>query len=189
MRRAAAEAVAKTRAEQGRVAARRLNRIEYENTLRDLLGVDVTVRDSLPADTVTDGFDNQSSALHTSSFLLDRYLDAADVGLDAAIANRPRPTLFKKRIRFQDERVVKIASEPVYRDLGAGSTVGDVQFVAVECGDRRPVLPEGSWEVSHSHFVLCVSKRRQAGDAPCGGRADADGAEESFGGLLCDSRR
>jgi mono/diheme cytochrome c family protein len=88
IRHAAAEAVAKQRAEHGRVAARRLNRIEYENTLRDLLGVDVSVRESLPADSVTDGFDNQSSALHTSSFLLDRYLEAADVGLDAAIANR-----------------------------------------------------------------------------------------------------
>lgn len=120
IRRAAAEAVAKQRAEQGRVAARRLNRIEYENTLRDLLGVDVSVRESLPADSVTDGFDNQSSALHTSSFLLDRYLDAADVGLDAAIANRPQPPLFKKRIRFQDERTVKIATQSVYRDLGEG---------------------------------------------------------------------
>ena len=48
---------------------RRLNRAEYENTVRDLLGVDVDLKDLLPADTSTSGFDNSAEALHVSSYL------------------------------------------------------------------------------------------------------------------------
>src|SRR5690606_28782770 len=73
----------------GRVVLRRLNRMEYENTIRDLLRVQVKLKAQLPSDGSADGFDNAAAALHTSSFLLERYLDAADVALDRAIANRP----------------------------------------------------------------------------------------------------
>ena len=50
---------------------RRLNRAEYENTVRDLLGVDVDLKDLLPPDTSTNGFDNSAEALHVSSFLME----------------------------------------------------------------------------------------------------------------------
>src|SRR5262245_51922733 len=43
-------AVAARRAAQGRVVLRRLNRVEYENTVRDLLGVEVRLKDQLPQD-------------------------------------------------------------------------------------------------------------------------------------------
>ena len=56
----------------GRVVLRRLNRAEYENTVRDLLGVDVDLKDLLPVDTSTNGFDNSAEALHVSSFLMER---------------------------------------------------------------------------------------------------------------------
>src|SRR5262249_4095449 len=73
----------------GRVVQRRLNRVEYENTVRDLLGVDVDLKDLLPIDGSAGGFDNVGEALHTSSFLLDRYLEAADTALKFAVANLP----------------------------------------------------------------------------------------------------
>jgi len=70
---------------EGRVRLRRLNRVEYENTVRDLFQVDVDVRDLLPEDAVSQGFDNVGAALTISPVLIERYLDAADVVLNAAV--------------------------------------------------------------------------------------------------------
>jgi mono/diheme cytochrome c family protein len=103
------------RSAAGRVVQRRLNRVEYENTVRDLLGVDVDLKDLLPIDGSAGGFDNVGEALHTSSFLLDRYLEAADTALKFAVANLSRPPLVKKRYDLKDERAVKVATESVYR--------------------------------------------------------------------------
>jgi hypothetical protein len=71
---------------QGRVVLRRLNRVEYENTVRDLFGVDVSVSDMLPEDAISHGFDNVGAALNVSPVLIERYLEAADAVLNAAIA-------------------------------------------------------------------------------------------------------
>src|SRR4051812_4513431 len=71
-------AVAARNASQGRVALRRLNRAEYENTVRDLLGIEVDLKDFLPPEAPTNGFDNSAEALHVSSFLMESYLEAAD---------------------------------------------------------------------------------------------------------------
>jgi hypothetical protein len=109
-------AVTADRTAQGRVVLRRLNRVEYENTIRDLLGIQVELKDLLPLDTSADGFDNAAASLHTSSFLMERYLDAADKALDLAIANTPQPPLFKKRFRCGDEWQVKSSTESVYRN-------------------------------------------------------------------------
>ena len=98
----------------GRVVLRRLNRIEYENTVRDLLGVVVDLKEILPPDGSSHGFDNVAEAQHASSFLMDRYLEAADVALDVAIVNGPQPPPFKKRFSCKDERQVKISTERVY---------------------------------------------------------------------------
>ena len=71
---------------EGRVILRRLNRVEYENTVRDLFNVDVSVRDMLPEDTISHGFDNVGAALNVSPVLIERYLEAADAVLNAAVA-------------------------------------------------------------------------------------------------------
>jgi Protein of unknown function (DUF1587) len=54
------------------VVLRRLNRVECENTVRDLLGINISVKDQLPADRSADGFDNAGAANHTSSILMSR---------------------------------------------------------------------------------------------------------------------
>lgn len=78
-------------AAQGRVVLRRLNRSEYENTVRDLLGVSTDLKDVLPEDTSSMGFDNVASALNVSSVLMERYLEAADLALDEALRSGPKP--------------------------------------------------------------------------------------------------
>ena len=119
---AAGEAAA--RAAQGRVVLRRLNRIEYENTVCDLLGIKVSLKDQLPEDGSADGFDNAGAAHHTSSFLMEKYLEAADAALKMAITNRPKaPPAIAKRYRMKDMHPVKSTTEDVYRFLKDGETV------------------------------------------------------------------
>jgi hypothetical protein len=98
-----------------RTVLRRLNRVEYENTIRDLFGIEIELKEQLPPDTPAHGFDNVGEALHTSSFLMERYLDAADAALNVAIANQPQPQRVQKRISLKDERGVKVATEKVFK--------------------------------------------------------------------------
>jgi Protein of unknown function (DUF1592)/Protein of unknown function (DUF1588)/Protein of unknown function (DUF1587)/Protein of unknown function (DUF1595)/Protein of unknown function (DUF1585) len=76
---------ASVKPEPGRVSARRLNRAEYNNTLRDLLGVDIHPADNFPADQAAFGFDDISDALSINSVLLEKYADAADHTVRTAI--------------------------------------------------------------------------------------------------------
>jgi hypothetical protein len=69
----------------GRVSARRLNKAEYNNTIRDLLGVDIRPADAFPADTAAFGFDNISDALNINPALLENYLAAAERSVRTAL--------------------------------------------------------------------------------------------------------
>ena len=72
---------------EGRTELRRLNRVEYENTLRDLLRLPaLAVKDILPADGEAHGFAKSSVALDFSHVQVGRFLEAADVALRAAMA-------------------------------------------------------------------------------------------------------
>lgn len=112
------------RAVEGRTVLRRLNRVEYENTVCDLLGIKVRLKDQLPQDGSADGFDNAGAAHHTSSFLLEKYLEAADVALAAAIINRPKPpSVIQKRYSLKEGHPVRTTTEDVYRFLPDGEVV------------------------------------------------------------------
>ena len=71
--------------------ARRLTRFEYEQTMHDLLGIDIPLTDLLPEDPRADGFDTVSTAQQISHFQLEKYLNVADVALDAAFERALRP--------------------------------------------------------------------------------------------------
>jgi hypothetical protein len=62
----------------GRVTIRRLNKNEYNNTIRDLLGVKFKPADDFPSDDVGYGFDNIGDVLTMSPLLMEKYLSAAD---------------------------------------------------------------------------------------------------------------
>ena len=69
------------RPDPGHVVLRRLNRIEYSNTVRDLTGIDENLRDDLPADDTGYGFDTIGEVLSVSPLLMEKYLElAARVG-------------------------------------------------------------------------------------------------------------
>jgi hypothetical protein len=67
------------------VVIRRLNRHEYDNTIRDLLGLDLHLADEFPVDDIGFGFDKVGSALNISPAHVEKYLDAAEAALQKAI--------------------------------------------------------------------------------------------------------
>jgi hypothetical protein len=83
----------------GRVTARRLNRIEYDNTVRDLLGVDLQPSVDFPQDDSGYGFDNIGDVLSVSPVLMEKYLAAAEkVSRTAVFGVEPMtPTLLRLR--------------------------------------------------------------------------------------------
>src|SRR5216117_1344821 len=69
----------------GRVTLRRLNRVEYNNTIRDLVGVNFQPADDFPQDDVGYGFDNIGDVLSMPPILMEKYMAAADTILAKAI--------------------------------------------------------------------------------------------------------
>ncbi len=75
----------------GRTTIRRMNRVEYEQTLRDLLALPLLrVKELLPEDGQQFGFDKVAGALDISHVQMTKYLQAADVALRAAIVNEAK---------------------------------------------------------------------------------------------------
>ncbi|QQS47625.1 MAG: DUF1592 domain-containing protein [Acidobacteriota bacterium] len=83
----------------GSVTARRLNRAEYNNTVRDLLGVDLRPADDFPQDDSGYGFDNIGDVLSLPPVLMEKYLTAAErVARQAVLGPEAlKPTLHRPR--------------------------------------------------------------------------------------------
>lgn len=106
----------------GRVTMRRLNRLEYRNTIRDLVGVQFDPAENFPSDDIGHGFDNIGDVLTLSPILMERYLEAAETVMDKAIT--PVPSAVVKR------RLASQYTEPAS---------GEVQKQFMDGGFRRLV--------------------------------------------------
>jgi hypothetical protein len=89
----------------GRAVWRRMNRYEYENTLRDLLDAPwLQIRDRLPEDGAAYHFNKTGEALDVSHVQMSRYLNAADYALREAMAKQPtRPETATKRYYAREQ--------------------------------------------------------------------------------------
>jgi len=127
---------------EGRARLRRLNRIEYANTLRDLLGAEIDL-DMLPEDGVAGGFDNVDAALDLSSTLLERYLEVADQALDAVFARGARPATTTRRIDM-----VALAKQEYtsnnrrYARFGLGTIIRDDDIVFFSEGQPDKIIQD-----------------------------------------------
>jgi hypothetical protein len=99
-----------------RTALRRLTRLEYANTLQDLLHLDAEVAASLtitlPAEVDTGGFDTVASKQDISALHVRGYLSAADSALDAAIQLGPRPETERFEIDYAKSQFLTNLSGP-----------------------------------------------------------------------------
>ncbi len=106
----------------GRVTMRRLNRIEYRNTIRDLLAVDFDTATRFPADDVGEGFDNNGDVLSLPPLLMEKYLDAAEEIAEKAIIDPQNPV--RQRRAGSDMEVeggVRRTSGGIYSMLSHGT--------------------------------------------------------------------
>lgn len=92
---------------EGRTVMRRLNRREFENSLHELLGIDLPVQHLLPEEGGSHGFDTVADDLRISAVQLEKYLEVIDLALDDCLQLTERPTQFKKRLRYHDEKEVR----------------------------------------------------------------------------------
>ncbi len=102
----------------GRVVIRRLNRIEYQNTMRDLFDLDIEYGRDLPPDAVSiDNMRNNGSALRMSGIQLEYFLTAARDALEQVILSTPPPEVFRHRFEKTHDKWAQVV--PANR-LGRG---------------------------------------------------------------------
>jgi hypothetical protein len=99
------------------VTIRRLNRAEYNNTMRDLIGVAIRPADNFPSDDVGYGFDNIGDVLSLPPILMEKYFAAAEAVASRAIVAAPPPSSpLKKRIEVESSDSTA-GGEP-YHEIG-----------------------------------------------------------------------
>jgi hypothetical protein len=141
----------------GRVTIRRLNRAEYNNTIRDLVGIDFHPADDFPSDDVGYGFDNIGDVLTLPPILFEKYLAAAEAIAEKAIVLGPKaaesntealpeshrrilfrtPTTPATRSECARAIIERFASRAFRRPAAAGEVGRLIRFVdlAAENGD------------------------------------------------------
>ena len=114
----------------GRVTVRRLNRVEYRNTVKDLLGVDYNTDHEFPPDDTGFGFDNIGDALTTSPMLMEKYVAAAQTVIAEAVPLAARkPTS-------------KVVLGTVFEGTNARSQVGQAPAHLQRGRERRDLVQE-----------------------------------------------
>jgi mono/diheme cytochrome c family protein len=101
----------------GRVTARRLNRVEYNNTIRDLLDVAVRPADEFPVDDSGYGFDNIGDVLSISPMLMEKYMAAANRVSRVAVYGEtlpPKPTVLARLLNRRSPDANDVLSTGAY---------------------------------------------------------------------------
>jgi hypothetical protein len=92
---------------QGRAVLRRLNRYEYENTVRDLLSAPwLQLRDSLPEDGLAHRFNKAGSALDVSHVQMARYMEAAEQAIRSVVNAWDQPEVQKRYYAREQKRFI-----------------------------------------------------------------------------------
>lgn len=107
----------------GRVTMRRLNRVEYRNTIRDLMGIDFDPTADFPSDDIGHGFDNIGDVLTLSPLLMERYVAAAESIVERAIVpNPPEPPARHVASRFTEPAAQEIPMDGDFRVMSVNGT-------------------------------------------------------------------
>ncbi len=123
----------------GRVTMRRLNKTEYNNTIRDLVGVDFDPSEDFPADDVGYGFDNIGDVLTLSPVLMERYLAAAEAITTRAVlvGDLPKPNTRTTAARFLEPAIKKIDEKMRSRGLFEKDKTISSAYVLTQDGEFK----------------------------------------------------
>jgi mono/diheme cytochrome c family protein len=181
---ASLDAAAAKKNTPGRFVLHRLNRTEYANAVRDLLGVTVDVTDLLPSDGGDFGFDNIATALNTSPLLLERYLSAglriAELAVGDAGAEPGTHTYTISTVVTQTQHVDGLPLGTRGGMLVRHHFVADGEYVF--SGRLLKTVAEGLVGVEgHEtpHLFVVTLDGRQVFSAPIGGKEDHERATEN----------
>ena len=144
----------------GRETIQRLNRAEYNNTIRDLIGLDLKPADKFPLDDVGEGFDNMGDVLTISPLLMEKYLAAAESVLGEAIVTQPDAEAKKRR--FEAERM---------SIDGGGRESGEVTVMF----SNGKVSATGDVPAQATYKLRARAWAQQAGDQPAKMTLSVDG--------------
>ena len=126
------------------VVVRRLNRHEYNNTIRDLLGLDLRPADDFPQDEIGFGFDNVGAALTVSPSHIEKYLEAAERVAEAAIATPDVEGLSPAElIGLQPYRLKRGEPAEFEHEFTAGRYLADVTVPGKYDASAPPALTIG----------------------------------------------
>ena len=164
----------------GAVALRRLNRREYHNTIRDLLGVDYNVSELFPNDgTGGSGFDTNGETLFIPPLLIERYVEAAQQILDRAIVTPDLQKTFTSAELLPAQSPATSAAAP--RDLAPGkeltamvSIYVDGDYVVQAAVERKDGMGTLALKVDGAARVPLTVQ--QGGRGGFGGARQAQGA-------------
>ncbi|MEP7336811.1 MAG: DUF1592 domain-containing protein [Acidobacteriota bacterium] len=123
-----ARADSSVKPDPGRVTARRLNRAEYNNTVRDLLGVDTEPANDFPQDDSAHGFDNIADALSLSPTLMEKYMAAAEKIARLAVFG---PDLKPQTFRVEPTRPRRLEINPVKLEQPPFYTMQDYDVTGI----------------------------------------------------------
>ena len=141
----------------GRVTCRRLNRTEYRNTVRDLLGVDFNPVGDFPHDDVGYGFDNIGDVLTMPPLLMEKYVAAARKIADQAVTGKEKDKLiFTAKPAAAGEAAPAGAKPKTNRDV-AKEVLSKLAFRAF----RRP--PQAD-EIERLLKLYDVGEKQEGGD-------------------------
>ena len=121
----------------GRVTLRRLNRAEYNNTIRDLVGVNFRPADDFPADDAGYGFDNIGDVLSMPPVLLEKYLTAAEKILAQAIVTDPQAKPTAQRIAARQLKGGNDTTNPDAARRVSGTKPLTAKFSVARAGEHR----------------------------------------------------
>ncbi len=123
----------------GRVTIRRLNRVEYNNTIRDLIGVDFQPAEDFPSDDVGNGFDNIGDVLSLSPILMERYLAAAENIVSRAVlsGDPPKPPVRHMSSRYLEPALPESAQNSKFRLLTATKRPLNTPYNITQGGDFK----------------------------------------------------
>ncbi|MDA1014605.1 MAG: DUF1592 domain-containing protein [Planctomycetota bacterium] len=141
----------------GRVTMRRLNRVEYRNTVRDLMGVQFDPTADFPSDDIGHGFDNIGDVLTLSPALMERYLAAAESIVSQAIMPDPPPVIKRRLASIYTEPASGESAKLAVNGFRPMSTDGK-QFI-----ELGPINTPYNWE-SDSDYIFRTRVYAESGN-------------------------
>ncbi len=133
----------------GKVTVRRLNRVEYHNTIRELTGFDYDTQIEFPADDTGHGFDNNGDVLTISPMLLEKYLDAAQTIVSSVVPTKSK-SVAEYFIEGRSFVAAPLVAAPVQPAAAIATPAGEAgKPLAPEFKHPAPVVYDKALDLSY----------------------------------------